>query len=392
MSMQRLITGIGIATGLALLGAILLTLLPRDIHDPVSPQTGSAQFRLQDLLSGNANGYARVTGPRPLEFPADHGPHPDYRSEWWYFTGNLQATDGTHHQFGFQLTFFRFALRPGPLERRSAWATRQVYMAHLAVTDIKGERLYKEERFSRAALGLASARAAPFRVRLYEWQAESQGKTLFPLRLQATGENFAIRLRLIAQKPPVLHGEAGYSRKGPQAGNASHYYSYTRLAADGILRIDGREYPVTGSAWLDREWGTSALSGNQVGWDWFALQLDDGSELMYYRFRRRDGGVDPHSSGSYVYANGEKIGLTADEVKVKVLERWRSPNTGVTYPVRWRLHIPSRELDLIVQAKLEHQELDLSVRYWEGAVAVQGRSHGEPVSGHGYVELTGYGT
>lgn len=388
MNARRLIAVIGIATALAL-GAHLLVILPLETEDQ-SPSHPGARLELQNLLGGgDANGYTQVTGPRRFVFPADHGAHPDYRSEWWYFTGNLQAADG--REFGFQLTFFRFALRADPPDRPSVWAARQVYMAHLALTDVTGERVFAEERFGRTALGLAGAQPSPFRIWLYDWQAESEGATLFPMRLHAIGEDFALNLRLTARKPPVLQGEAGYSRKGPEPGNASRYYSYTRLAVEGTVRFARRAHAVTGSAWLDREWGTSALSGKQVGWDWFAVQLDDGSELMYYRFRRRDGSPDPYSSGTYVSTSGDPVKLTAIEVQIQVLQRWRSPVSGVTYPVRWRLHIPSEDLELTMHAKLPQQELDLSIRYWEGAVAVQGRTPAGPVRGHGYVELTGYG-
>ena len=361
-------------------------------------------LRISDVLgTGPGEGFARALEPRPFVFPADHGPHPSFRSEWWYLTGNLQGAGG--EPFGFQVTFFRAALAPGPASGPSAWATHQVYMGHFALTDGEGRTFRAYERFDRGALGLAGARAEPFRVWLEDWVLEGPGgrgltareegrvaglDAIFPLRLDAAEGDRAVSLLLRPGKPLVLQGDQGLSRKGPQAGNASFYYSFTRLVAEGTVTSGGEEVPVQGLAWLDREWSTSALSRDQVGWDWFALHLSDGMDLMYYQLRSSDGGPDPYSAGVLVGPDGGTRSLGPEEVKLTVLDRWASPRGGVTYPARWRLVVPGEELDLEIVPLLADQELNLTFRYWEGAVKVDGTVGSSPVHGRGYVELTGY--
>ncbi|MFQ5742623.1 MAG: lipocalin-like domain-containing protein [Acidobacteriota bacterium] len=345
----------------------------------------------ETLASTNEGGYERAVSPRKFSFPADHGPHPEYRSEWWYFTGNLQTDLGRN--FGFQLVFFRTAMAPSLEKRASAWATRQVYMAHFAVTDVGNRRFYAFERFERGALGLAGARAAPFNVWLDGWSAQADPGSVFPWRLRASAEATAIALTIEPLKPVVLRGDEGLSRKGENPGNASYYYSLTRLRTTGTIRIGDQRFPVEGLSWFDREWSSSALEDGQVGWDWFALQLSDGSELSFYQLRRRDGTTDPHSSGTLVTADGAAIPLTHDQVLVDVTGSWRSPRDGRSYPHGWRLRIPSAGLDLMVSPYLDDQELAHAFRYWEGAVKVTGMRgplDGTPISGDGYVELTGY--
>lgn len=321
-----------------------------------------------------------------FHFPEDHGPHPEYRSEWWYFTGNLTAPAG--RPFGFQLTLFRFALAPTPSDRSSAWAAGQVFMGHLALTDPQSKRFHAFERLSREALGLAGARAEPTRVWLEDWVVEGRADGGF--RIAAFAGEVGIDLDLRAMKPVVLQGEDGLSQKSAQPGNASYYYSLTRMEARGAVRALGPELPVNGLVWMDREWGTSALGPNQVGWDWFALQLDDGYDLMFYQLRREDGTADPFSKGAWVDPAGSYRPLRAEEVTVKVLGDWRSPRDGARYPARWRLLVPSAGLDLEVRPLIPDQELHLSVRYWEGAVQVTGTRADQRVAGRGYVELTGY--
>lgn len=345
-------------------------------------------FQLDDLLGGGSAGFARALAPRPFHFPEDHGPHPDYRSEWWYFTGNLTSEAG--RQFGYQLTFFRFALRPDAPVRTSAWATNQVYMAHFTLTDVDGHRFHAAERMSRDSLALAGACAEPFAVWLRDWRLESGGTAFFPLKLHAADGAVSLDLTIGGGKPWVLQGDHGLSRKGAAPGNASYYYSGTRLESTGTVTVGGEPFAVSGSSWFDREWGSSTLGADQVGWDWFSLQLDDGRDLMVYRLRRRDGSADPHSAGMLVDAEGNGTPLPTAAVALEVLDRWRSPRTGVTYPARWRIEVPETKLSLEVVPRLADQELDESVRYWEGAVKVSGPRHGEPVTGVGYVELTGY--
>jgi len=354
------------------------------------PAPSSPPASVTSLLGGeDLGGFARATAPREFRFPADHGPHPEFRHEWWYFTGNLRAPEG--RRFGYQLTFFRFALSPAPPDRRSRWATTQAYMAHFAVTDAQGNRFHHFERTGRGALGLAGATARPFRVWLDDWSAEGGESSTLPVRLRAAEGGASVDLVLDTARPIVAQGDRGLSRKSAAPGNASHYYSMTRLATRGTVRVDGVSFPVEGNSWLDREWGTSSLEKGQEGWDWFALQLSDGRDLMFYRLRRGDGGSDPFSAGTLVLPDGSSRPLSFDEVKIETLESWRSPEGGARYPSRWRLRLPSEGLELDVIPRTADQELRTTVRYWEGAVGVRGTSRGEPVGGEGYVELTGYG-
>jgi predicted secreted hydrolase len=267
-------------------------------------------------------------------------------------------------------------------------------MAHFALADERGGRFRHAERFARAALGLAGAQGAPFRVWLEDWSATAEPDAgpegIPPLRLRAREEGFALDLRLEPGKPPVLQGDRGLSQKGPEPGNASHYYSLTRMPATGTLSLDGREVAVRGSAWMDREWSTSALGEGVAGWDWFALQLDDGRDLMLYRLRREDGSADPWSKGSLVEADGRARTLAVSEFVLAPLATWTSPATGAAYPVRWRIAVPSEGLELEVAPRLEAQEMQVAVRYWEGAVTVRGAGPSGPVAGHGFLEMTGY--
>ncbi|HET9982289.1 MAG TPA: lipocalin-like domain-containing protein [Longimicrobiales bacterium] len=359
------------------------------------------------LGGGDTAGYARTVAPRAFEFPRDHGPHPGFRNEWWYFTGNLDGPGG--RRFGYQLTFFRTALAPMAAPRASEWGATEVYMAHLALTDERGHTFRAYDRFARAAAGLAGARRAPFRVWLEDWRAEPASRTdglglraagaglglradgaPFPLHLRASEGDVAVDLRLGEGKPPVLQGDRGLSRKGPEPGNASYYYSLTRMPTAGTIRMAGDTFRVRGESWMDREWSTSALGRDEVGWDWFALQLADGRELMLYRIRRRDGGASPFSAGSVVAPDGAATPLSPADARLDVLGHWTSPG-GTRYPARWRLRVPTAGLDLEVRPILADQELNVAVRYWEGAVDVTGTSRGKPVRGRGYVELTGYG-
>ncbi len=353
-----------------------------------------ARLAVAPSLSGGAAGFARALSPRVFQFPADHGPHPEFRTEWWYYTGNLATAEG--RRFGFQLTFFRQALAPRPAPRTSAWATRDVYLAHFALSDVDGGRFRSFERVSRGALGLAGAQGAPFRVWLGTWVAAGPplpagAASATPMHLAAAEGDAAIDLTLAAGKPPVSQGDHGLSRKGPEPGEASYYYSLTRMPARGTVSAGGRRLRVVGLAWMDREWSTSSLGRGQVGWDWFALQLGDGRELMLYRFRRRDGGVDPADQGTLVEADGRSRSLAWSALRLTSSETWESPRSGARYPGRWRLEIPAEGLDLDIRPQLADQELDTSFRYWEGAVTVSGSALGAPVGGSGYAELTGYG-
>jgi predicted secreted hydrolase len=351
-----------------------------------------------EALGGKVDtAFARALEPRIFRFPQDHGAHPDFRTEWWYLTGNLDDPEGD--RFGFQFTLFRTALEPGVPRSPSSWATNQVYMAHFALTDGSEGAFRSFERFARGAQGLAGAEAEPFRVWLEDWVLQSLGRVgpdrdlargIFPLRLQASEGGFGVDLELRSEKPVVLQGDRGLSQKGEKRGNASYYYSFTRLTAEGMLALGDKRVPVRGTAWLDREWSTSVLSEDQVGWDWFALQLSDGRDLMFYQLRRRDGSPDPFSSGVLVDGDGRTTRLQASQVSLDVLDDWISPLDGTRYPSRWRLAIPAEAIELEIVPLTADQELDLTFRYWEGSVSVSGISDNAALTGRGYAELTGY--
>ena len=377
----RILVGFGLA---ALLVGILALFLQSD-----EPQAQARLVALADEATEyQPAGYLRVKEPRDLLFPADHGPHPDYQTEWWYYTGNLVSDEGQH--FGYQLTFFRRALTPPALrtERESTWATDQVYMAHFALTDVAGKQHWAFERFSRGAAGLAGAQAVPYRVWLEDWQVDEMEPGV--VRMRAVQEGLALDLVLTDRKGPILQGDRGYSPKGPQPGNASYYYSLTRLETSGTVQVADALHDVKGFSWMDHEWSTSALAADQVGWDWFSVQMDDGSELMVFQLRKEDGSIDPFSSGTFVAPDGSAHPLGRDEFEIHVKDAWRSPHSGATYPARWTVSVPAVDLVLEIEPHLADQELTVSYAYWEGAVRVEGERAGRAVRGNGYVEMTGY--
>ena len=367
-----------------LLGALVMWLGPAG-----EPPTGEP-LKVSELLGGDAEpGFQRATRDEVIRFPRDFGPRPVYRNGWWYYTGNLRTVDG--RPFGFQLTFFRFGLFPPPATVQSGWNSGQIYMAHFAITDPSGRGHRAVERLSRPAAGMAGARPQPFRVWLEDWEAASAGPGFFPQRLRAgePAEGMSLDLRLENGRGPWLQGDRGLSVKGPEAGNASHYFSFTRIAARGRIRLNGQDYDVEGLAWFDREWSTSGLGAGVVGWDWFALHLDDGRDLMFYSLRQADGRSTPFSSGSLVSRDGRWTGLAAGDVELKPVEWWQSEESGIRYPVAWRLSVPRHNLNLEVRAATDAQEQRLSVVYWEGSVDVIGSAPGQP-GGKGYLEMTGY--
>jgi len=346
-----------------------------------------ASLSVAEAVNPGGVGFKSVTAPRNLVFPDDHGPHPDYALEWWYFTGNLDSTDGKH--FGYELTFFRIGLTSDDSERRSSWSARQMYTAHFALTDVEDDRFYFFERYSRDALDLAGAVGSPFRVWLEDWSVRSTTGSTLPIRLSAAEDDIRIELLLNSEKGIVLNGDGGFSRKGKNPGEASYYYSMTRMPTEGTVTLNGRSHKVSGLSWLDREWSSSQLSGDHVGWDWFSMQLSDGRDIMYGVLRPRDEEGSAFTLGTVVEPDGTYRSLTEGEVSVEALDYWESPRGG-TYPSRWRFHIPSEGLVLEITPYVEDQELDAVVRYWEGAVRIEGTAAGQPVSGKGYVELTGY--
>ena len=364
----------------------------RDVRESA---TASEDLTLVAMLGGlDTAGYARAMEPRAFVFPHDHGPHSEFRTEWWYVTGNLSSDDG--RAFGFQFTIFRNALAPNHPGGPSTWSTNQAYMGHFTFADIGAADFRVSEVFSRGGAGLAGAESSPFEVWIEDWALRSLGGTgapsVFPLRLSADGRGVDLDIELSEGKPVVLHGQDGLSPKGPEPGNASFYYAHTRLPAQGSVVLDGDTLQLSGLAWLDREWSTSALSEGQVGWDWFALQLEDGWELMVYQLRRADGSIDPFSDGALIDPGGRRVPLVwGTDVIVEATGAWVSPFDGARYPSGWRVRVPTRGWDLDVQPAILDQELRVTFRYWEGSVHVTGRGEGgATVVGSGFVELTGY--
>lgn len=342
-----------------------------------------------------APGFFKVRGPCGMRFPADHGAHEGYRTEWWYYTGNVQTETG--RLFGFQLTFFRYQLSPKGNVRQSdassPWRTNQVYFAHAALSDVLQGRFRYEEKALRGAGGLAGVDVAKeiVRVWVHPWKTD-----IGPNRheLHAEARNFALDLHLVPQKPVVLHGTEGYSLKGSDPEQASCYYSLTRLKAQGTVRVEGEDHPVTGLAWMDHEYSSEPLEPGLQGWDWFSLQFDDGTELMLFGLRQKDGTWHPASSGTFVDISGETQHLNRGDLVLDAVSLWKSPRSKATYPAGWRLKVPSLDLHLEIRPNLADQELETGsttgVTYWEGSVSCKGEREGRSVRGLGYVELTGY--
>ncbi|HEY8536932.1 MAG TPA: lipocalin-like domain-containing protein [Vicinamibacterales bacterium] len=336
--------------------------------------------------AGHAATWRTASPDYVLQLPRDHASHPEYRIEWWYYTGNLETEGG--RRFGYQVTFFRIGVTPEP-DNPSVFAVRDLHIAHAAVTDIERRRHLVAERLNRGGVGWAGASTSAYHVWNEDWFARlDDGRHV----LQARDRQFAIDLVLAEGGPPVLHGERGYSRKGSTPGNASHYYSLTRMPTEGHLTIDGERLAVSGASWMDHEFGTSFLEPGQQGWDWFSLQLDDGTELMMFQLRRTDGRVDPQSSGTLV-SGGVARALGAGAFTLTPGRRWTSGRSRATYPVEWRIQVPGERLDLMVRPVLDDQELTglrTGVTYWEGAIEVTGTRGGRRVAGRGYLEMTGY--
>ena len=338
-------------------------------------------------------------------FPADHLVHPDYKTEWWYFTGNVAAAGGK--EYGYELTFFRQGVM-APAERavppvaggdRSRFVQNDFKFAHFAVSDLAQGRFYYTQRLSRGAFGDAGfapdypTNAPPF-VWLDDWTLTAEADGSWRIRAKADDPvPMSIDLRLDPRKPPVIEGTDGVSQKSAGLGNASHYYSYTRMATQGTLGVGtgAPALPVRGESWFDHEWASNQLGADQIGWNWFCLQLDDGTEVMLYGMRRKDGSIDPVSSGTFVAAQGAVEHLRQEDFQLRPLQTWKSPKTSAVYPLVWRVTIPGHSIDVTVRARLDDQELALpQISYWEGATKITGTGPAGPLAGHGYMELTGY--
>lgn len=340
-------------------------------------------------FTSDSSGYARAIAPYDWEFPADFGPHPDFQTEWWYYTGNLADADG--RRFGFQFTIFRRAISPVSYDTGSEWRSDQIYMAHFTVTDVAGNQFLHYQRFSRGAVDLAGATVEPrYRVWLEDWQIQAQDDDARVVAISAGAEGVAVNLRLEQTKPVALQGDNGLSRKGDEPGNASYYYSLSRLLTTGTVTINGESFTVSGTTWKDHEFSTSALGENAQGWDWFGLQLDDNRELMLGQIRLVGGDHEPAFGGLLVYPDGSTRQLDSGDFTLEVTGHWLSPHTGADYPAGWRVRVDvddAEPLELILTPLISDQELQGTgnVDYWEGAVRISGDA-----TGYGYAELTGY--
>lgn len=337
--------------------------------------------------------FEQATAGYRYEFPRDHGSHPSYRTEWWYYTGHLRAKAG--RLFGYELTFFRRAVSPEDIKTQpSQWSASHLYLGHFAVTDVEGRRFHFSEKLSRAGLGKAGAEESRLHAWIDDWRADAEPASNGIHTLFARDGTVTLNLQLQPAKPLVIHGHDGISRKGAGEGNATHYYSFTRLATTGNVTIGTERFEVIGTSWMDHEFGSTDLGSSLSGWDWFSIQLEDQSELMLYRLRRKDGGSDLESSGTAVSPDGKTRHLSVSDIRIESTRTWTSQESKAVYPSAWQIVVPSMDLVLDVMPLLADQELRTSrstqVTYWEGAVSVSGIKHGRSVKGQGYVELTGY--
>lgn len=346
--------------------------------------------------------YQAALPGRKISFPRDHFSHPEFKTEWWYYTGHLESDSG--RAYGYQVTFFRLGLRDRQNEKKNQPRFEfphrgelveplftDLYMAHFAISDIGEKKFFFRERANRGYENKAGASTSRYLVWNEDWKAERKGENHI---IEVKDRDKVLRLHLTPLKPPVLHGEKGLSQKGEGRGRASYYYSLTRLDTEGELEIGGKKERVHGLSWMDHEFGSNQLREDQVGWDWFSIQLDNKTEIMLYLIRRKDGSTDPYSSGTLVYENGKSRHLELGDFRVEILSRWKSPKSGGDYPMKWRVTIPGEKINLEIRPLFPNQELDTRkstrVTYWEGAVRVRGSIREKPVEGQGYVEMTGY--
>jgi predicted secreted hydrolase len=346
-----------------------------------------ALFMLALAVSGFT--YKLALPGRKLSFPADHYSHPDFKTEWWYYTGHLETESGK--RYGYQVTFFRFGVRDRQKKLKEPPLFTDLYMAHFALSDIGGKKFTFRERINRGYGGKTGAATDRYAVWNEDWKVEGDEKHH---QILVNDRGTTLKLSLKSVKPPVLHGNNGHSQKGEGEGRASYYYSLTRMQAEGELTLAGRKEKVRGLSWMDHEFGSNQLREDQVGWDWFSIQLDNQTELMLYLMRRKDGAFDPYSSGTLVKADGTTTHLALGDYRVDVLDRWKSPKSDASYPIKWKVTIPSQEVELEITPAFADQELitnrSTRVTYWEGAVRTKGSFKNKPIEGHGYVEMTGY--
>ncbi|WP_435301560.1 lipocalin-like domain-containing protein [Aeromonas rivipollensis] len=328
------------------------------------------------LLGGGGDQFRKAEPGQPIKLPADHGAHPDYRSEWWYLTGNLKDEQG--RDYGIQWTLFRQGIEQ-QITSDNPWLSPQLWLAQFAITDVSKGSHQQDERTSRQGPGLAGASGGEYWLR--EWRLASEGESLFPATLKVQSKMGELNLKVSATKPVVLQGKAGYSEKSP--GNASFYYSYPRLTLSGTLTLAGETRTVTGQGWFDHEWSSSVLAQWQSGWDWFSLQLADGRELMLFRLRTKAGHTEPENRyGILIEGDGSSRVLAPESIVLTPGKTWRGPK-GQPYPIEWQLR--AADLNLVIKARQPNQAMTGRFDYWEGAVSVSGDA-----SGVGYLEMTGY--
>jgi predicted secreted hydrolase len=341
--------------------------------------------------------FKRALPGRTFSFPQDHFSHPEFKTEWWYYSGHLYSQE--KKSFGYQLTFFRTGLTRETKNQKSKWAIQGLYFAHLAITDESKKKFEYLEKISRGSLGEAGASVfkaseKTFRIWIEDWSVEGSGPGMQNHSLKAGNKNFGIELMLTPEKNPVVHGQNGVSQKAEGEGYASHYYSVPRLKTEGKIFLQNKDIPVKGISWMDHEFGSSQLREYQAGWDWFSVQLDNGMELMFYQIRWKDGKVDPYSSGTLIFPDGKYEYLPKKEFQIEVLDHWKSPESRAIYPSKWRVRVPGHQIELTLSPTVKDQELitkeSTRVTYWEGSVKVEGKYQSDPIKGMGYVELTGY--
>ncbi|PKO05646.1 MAG: hypothetical protein CVU41_11290 [Chloroflexi bacterium HGW-Chloroflexi-3] len=349
--------------------------------------SGSTISFLDDQSNIKENKYKKAIDRMDFVFPDDHGAHPEYLTEWWYYTGNIFTDDGRH--FGYQLTFFRRAISD-QFDDLSAsnWASNQIYLAHFAVTDTASNQHYVFDHISRGSAGLAGTSVNPlFSIWLKDWEIVQLSDNVF--QMNAGFDNVEINLILTDVKGIIFHGDDGLSQKGSEIGNASYYFSQTRMGTTGRIRISDEEFDVNGFSWMDHEFGTSTLGSNQIGWDWFSIQLDKQTEIMLFQIRQEDGSFSDFSSGTIIFKDGNTENLEVNDFEIEVLDTWQTSDQ-ITYPNKWKINIEQINLKMEITPVMNDQEMNLFFRYWEGAVRINGTLNGEEISGYGYVELTGY--
>jgi len=341
--------------------------------------------------------FKRALPGRTFSFPQDHFSHPEFRTEWWYYSGHLYGQD--KKSYGYQLTFFRTGFNREAKHQKSNWSIQDLYFAHLAITDESRGKFEYLEKVSRGSLGEAGAYPYKkgentFRIWIEDWSVEGKGLGMQNHILKAGDRTFGIELSLIPETNPVIHGQNGISQKAEGEGYASHYYSIPRLKTQGKIVLQSKEIPVQGMSWMDHEFGSFQLREYQVGWDWFSIQLDNKTELMFYQIREKDGKIAPYSSGTIIFPDGTYQHLLKNEFQIELLGHWKSSKTGAIYPSKWRVKVPGHRIELTISPTVKDQELitkeSTRVIYWEGSVKVNGNYQGDPIKGMGYVELTGY--